>query len=160
MQKGLILSLIVGVLIFASILLLILWRLGVIFKPTPRPMPTPTPTLLEMTGLWARDPGDLVSDETIYDEGYNYIESDNYCKSQDAQFASLDQLKDAYNKGFEYCRWGWLDGEQAGMSMQVANDYCATEGVHTKTYPTNTKLSTYCYGLVPHTTDVGQSIFF
>ncbi|XWV25357.1 putative neurocan core protein [Tupanvirus deep ocean] len=118
--------------------------------PTPPVPPVPpTPTL----GLWARDPG------SGYANGLSYADSLKYCTENNGILATKNQLLTANQKGFEYCAAGWLAGQDAGYVMASSQPGCGVIGFNQWiASDPNSKLSTYCYGIIPSQNDVGKSI--
>ncbi|XWV26618.1 neurocan core protein [Tupanvirus soda lake] len=119
--------------------------------PPMPPMPPSPPT--PKVGLWARDPG------SGYANGMSYADSMKYCVENNGILATKNQLLTANQKGFEYCAAGWLAGQDAGYVMSNSQPGCGIIGFNQ--WPPNdpnAKLSTYCYGVIPSTNDVGKSI--
>ena len=44
---------------------------------------------------------------------YNYEEAKAICKAYDSELATYDQIEDAYNKGANWCSYGWSEGQLA-----------------------------------------------
>ena len=49
----------------------------------------------------------------INDNTYTYNDAKAACKAQDAELATYDQIENAYNKGAEWCSYGWSEGQMA-----------------------------------------------
>jgi hypothetical protein len=49
----------------------------------------------------------------IADNKYRYNDSDALCKAYGAELATYDQVKDAWNKGADWCNYGWIKGQAA-----------------------------------------------
>jgi len=49
----------------------------------------------------------------IADNKYRYNDSDALCKAYGAELATYDQVKDAWNKGADWCNYGWVKGQAA-----------------------------------------------
>jgi hypothetical protein len=49
----------------------------------------------------------------IADNKYKYSDSDALCKAYGAELATYDQVKDAWNKGADWCNYGWVKGQAA-----------------------------------------------
>lgn len=53
----------------------------------------------------------------IYNK-YNYQEAREVCKIYKGRLATKQDLNDAFNKGANWCSWGWLDGQAVGYPVQ------------------------------------------
>ena len=51
---------------------------------------------------------------------YNYEDAQAVCSSFGAKLATYDQIEAAYNKGAEWCNYGWSDGQMAFFPTQKA----------------------------------------
>lgn len=49
---------------------------------------------------------------------YTYDDAQSVCKSFGAQLATYDQVESAYNKGAEWCNYGWSEGQAAYFPTQ------------------------------------------
>ena len=49
---------------------------------------------------------------------YNYEEAKAICKAYDSELATYDQIEDAYNKGANWCSYGWSEGQLALFPTQ------------------------------------------
>jgi NADH:ubiquinone oxidoreductase subunit 3 (subunit A) len=49
---------------------------------------------------------------------YTYLQAQSICSAYDAKLASYDELEDAYNKGAEWCNYGWSEGQMALFPTQ------------------------------------------
>jgi hypothetical protein len=50
---------------------------------------------------------------------YNYDEAQTLCKAYDSRLAKYSELENAYNKGAEWCNYGWSDGQMALFPTQA-----------------------------------------
>jgi hypothetical protein len=50
---------------------------------------------------------------------YNYDEAQTLCKAYDSRLANYSELEKAYNKGAEWCNYGWSDGQMALFPTQA-----------------------------------------
>jgi hypothetical protein len=50
--------------------------------------------------------------------GYTYDEAQLVCAAYGAKLANYDQIEESYNKGGEWCNYGWSDGQQALFPTQ------------------------------------------
>ena len=48
---------------------------------------------------------------------YNYEEAKAICKAYDSELATYDQIEDAYNKGANWCSYGWSEGQLSFISQ-------------------------------------------
>lgn len=51
---------------------------------------------------------------------YTYEDAQSICKSYGARLATYDEIEDAYNKGAEWCSYGWSEGQMAYFPTQKA----------------------------------------
>jgi len=49
---------------------------------------------------------------------YSYSDSEPLCKAFGAELASYDQVKEAWNKGADWCNYGWVKGQAAVFPTQ------------------------------------------
>ena len=49
---------------------------------------------------------------------YNYEEAKAICNAYDSELATYDQIEDAYNKGANWCSYGWSEGQLALFPTQ------------------------------------------
>jgi hypothetical protein len=54
----------------------------------------------------------------VPENNYTYEESKAVCEAYGATLATYDQIEDAYNKGAEWCGYGWSDSQQALFPTQ------------------------------------------
>ena len=50
---------------------------------------------------------------------YTYNEAKDVCKLFNAELASYDQIKKAYEKGADWCNYGWSKGQNAYYPTQL-----------------------------------------
>ena len=100
------------------------------------------------------------SAETYHIQGqFDYSMAKSVCKAYDATLASLSQIKDAYEKGAEWCDYGWSeDGmvlyptqEESWKKYQKGKkDQCGIPGINGGYNPrTRQRLGVNCYGAKP-----------
>jgi hypothetical protein len=96
---------------------------------------------------------------------YTYDDAKSVCSSYGARLATYDEIEQAYNKGGEWCNYGWSDGQMAFFPTQKdtwtvlqrnkahAND-CGRPGVNGG-YMANPyiKFGVNCYGKKPVASD-------
>lgn len=49
---------------------------------------------------------------------YNYEQAKAICKAYDSKLATYDEIEDAYNKGANWCSYGWSEGQLALFPTQ------------------------------------------
>jgi hypothetical protein len=54
----------------------------------------------------------------IADNKYKYSDAEPLCKAYGAELATYDQVKDAWNKGADWCNYGWVKGQAAVFPTQ------------------------------------------
>ena len=116
-----------------------------------------------------KDPKDLTKDptptknagpETYHVQGkFDYSMAKSVCKAYDATLASLTQIKEAYDKGAEWCEYGWSeDGmvlyptqeESWKLYQKEKKDKCGIPGINGGyNSRTRQRLGVNCYGVKP-----------
>ena len=51
-------------------------------------------------------------------DNYTYTDAEPLCKAFGAELATYDQVKDAWNKGADWCNYGWVKGQSAVYPTQ------------------------------------------
>lgn len=98
--------------------------------------------------------------ETYHVQGqFDYSMAKSVCKAYDATLASLTQIKEAYDKGAEWCDYGWSkDGmvlyptqeESWKLYQTEKKDKCGIPGINGGYNPrTRQRLGVNCYGVKP-----------
>lgn len=98
--------------------------------------------------------------ETYHIQGqFDYSMAKSVCKAYDATLASLTQIKEAYDKGAEWCDYGWSeDGmvlyptqeESWKLYQTEKKDKCGIPGINGGYNPrTRQRLGVNCYGVKP-----------
>ena len=54
----------------------------------------------------------------VSENKYTYSDADALCKAFGAELASYDQVKDAWQKGADWCNYGWVKGQAAVYPTQ------------------------------------------
>jgi hypothetical protein len=54
----------------------------------------------------------------VAENKYTYSDADALCKAFGAELASYDQVKDAWEKGADWCNYGWVKGQAAVYPTQ------------------------------------------
>jgi hypothetical protein len=95
---------------------------------------------------------------------YGYEQAQTLCKAYDARLATYDEVENAYNKGGEWCNYGWSEGQMALFPTQkVTFDNlqkikghehdCGRPGVNGGYIANpNVKFGVNCYGYKPKIT--------
>jgi hypothetical protein len=68
----------------------------------------------------------------IAGNSYTYEDAQAICKSYGASLATYDQIEDAYNKGGEWCNYGWSDKQMAFFPTQKSTWLKLQEDPETK----------------------------
>tara|TARA_B100000424_G_scaffold269815_1_gene267607 strand:+ start:571 stop:1533 length:963 start_codon:yes stop_codon:yes gene_type:complete len=100
---------------------------------------------------------------------YSYDEAKAVCKAYNSELASYDQIEDAYNKGAEWCSYGWSKDQLALFptqkvtweNIQKKNGACGNNGNNCGRPGINggfidnpmVKFGVNCYGKKPNATE-------
>ena len=98
--------------------------------------------------------------ETYHVQGqFDYSMAKSVCKAYDATLASLTQIKDAYDKGAEWCDYGWSKDGMVLYPTQESSwklyqdekkDKCGIPGINGGYNPRRgQRLGVNCYGVKP-----------
>jgi len=69
------------------------------------------------------EPEKPTTNEEVFNIGnnkYTYEDAQSICKSYGARLATYDEIETAYNKGAEWCSYGWSEGQMAYFPTQKA----------------------------------------
>jgi len=125
-------------------------------RSQPEPEPTPVP----------------VDKREVFNVGnnkYNYQEAQAICKAYGAELATYDQIEDAYNKGAEWCNYGWSANQMAFFPTQKQTwqklqsserhkNNCGRPGVNGGYMGNpNLKFGVNCFGTKPVASDNDKS---
>ena len=92
---------------------------------------------------------------------YNYEEAQAVCKAYNSRLATLDELKDSYSNGANWCNYGWSDEQMALYPTQIdywetlqadpiTQNQCGIPGVNGGYYKNEyTEFGANCYGQKP-----------
>ena len=95
---------------------------------------------------------------------YTYKDAQALCKAFDAQLATAEQVEQAYQKGADWCAYGWSDGQMALFPTQPETWQrlqkmpgherdCGRPGVNGGFFPdAGTRLGVNCFGKKPRIT--------
>jgi hypothetical protein len=108
--------------------------------------------------------GPLVGSEVFHigDSQFTYDEASAVCAAYGSQLATLEQILEAYNKGAEWCSYGWSAGGMALYPTQKATwdelqreidpgkrTACGRPGVNGGYFDPLTKFGVNCFGFKP-----------
>jgi len=74
------------------------------------PSPSPSPSVIQMVEN-VLPGGDEVFN--ISSNKYTYYDAEPLCKALGAELATYDQVKEAWEKGADWCNYGWVKGQMA-----------------------------------------------
>jgi hypothetical protein len=96
---------------------------------------------------------------------YTYYDAEPLCKALGAELATYDQVKAAWERGADWCNYGWVKGQMAVYPTQQKTydalqegpaeeqGTCGTVGVNGGTFDNpELKYGVNCYGKKPHQT--------
>ena len=101
---------------------------------------------------------------------YNYNDADTLCKAYGSRLATYDEVENAYQKGGEWCNYGWSDGQMALFPTQknTFNNLqnikghehdCGRPGVNGGYIANpNVKFGVNCFGYKPKMTDEEEEL--
>lgn len=102
----------------------------------------------------------------IVQDKYTYSDAEPLCKAFGAELATYDQVKEAWNKGADWCNYGWVKGQaaiyptqeetykklQAGPESQRGS--CGIPGINGGYFDNpELRFGVNCYGVKPSETD-------
>ena len=105
----------------------------------------------------------------IAQDAYTYSDAEPLCKAYGAELATYDQVKDAWNKGADWCNYGWIKGQtavyptqketynklQAGPEEQRGS--CGVPGVNGGYFDNpDMRFGVNCYGTRPDSTEADE----
>ncbi|MHC4718314.1 MAG: hypothetical protein ACYS5V_15185, partial [Planctomycetota bacterium] len=108
----------------------------------------------------APKPNPLIGEKEVFnisDQKYTFEQAKCKCKAYGAELASYDQIVKAYNKGAEWCNYGWSKGKQAYYPSQDDCSHkdgdkkkkCGKPGINGGKFPEKMKFGANCYGIKP-----------
>lgn len=74
--------------------------------------PIPEPSAIEKILPGKKEVFNIAQDK------YTYTDAEPLCKAFGAELATYDQVKDAWNKGADWCNYGWIKGQSAVYPTQ------------------------------------------
>jgi hypothetical protein len=108
---------------------------------------------------------DTGGSQTYHVKGqFDYKTSSTICKAYGAKLATLDQVKDAYHKGGEWCEYGWSEDQMVLYPTQKSSwekyqetdhkEQCGIPGINGGyNIRANQKLGVNCFGKKPEGVD-------
>jgi len=100
---------------------------------------------------------------------YKYSDAEPLCKAFGAELATYDQVKEAWNKGADWCNYGWVKGQAAVYPTQQASydklqagpegqrGACGVPGINGGYFDNpELRFGVNCYGAKPTENDVDQ----
>lgn len=87
--------------------------------PPPAPVPSPNseePPQNEMNAPASSIINKIMPGTEVFNissNKYTYNDAEPLCKALGAELATYDQVKDAWNKGADWCNYGWVKGQMA-----------------------------------------------
>ena len=102
---------------------------------------------------------------------YTYEDAQNICSAYGARMATYDDIEDAYNKGAEWCNYGWSESQMAYFPTQKSTwntlqkserhkNNCGRPGVNGGYMANpNIKFGVNCFGKKPVPNDADKSRF-
>jgi hypothetical protein len=109
--------------------------LDLLFDAWINSMRSPTPASTEVVQAVPKStcPGQTPAPEgevfNIRNNMYTYDEAREVCSLYGAKLATYDQIEDAYNKGGEWCNYGWSEGQMALFPTQKSTWDALQKGV-------------------------------
>lgn len=98
----------------------------------------------------------------ISNQDYTYDQAQCKCASYGSKLATYEQLVEAYNKGADWCSYGWMEGQRAYYPTQKCSwdklqtgpaelkNACGAPGVNGGFFAnSNMKFGATCYGVKP-----------
>lgn len=106
---------------------------------------------------------EILDDKEVFligNQDYNYQQAQKKCQAYGAELATKNQIINAYNKGADYCLYGWAKGQQAFYPTQLKTFEkmyntkqryaCGLPGVNGGYFENpNLKFGATCYGVKP-----------
>lgn len=136
-------------------------ELDITYRPTP--VPTASPSTANGTEQPAREVRSPLN-EVFYVSNniFTYDQAPAVCKAYGAELADYSQVENAYNRGAEWCGYGWTSGgvalfptqEETWRKLQLEVDpskriACGRPGINGGYFDPATKFGVNCYGKRP-----------
>jgi hypothetical protein len=130
---------------------------------TYRPTPTPTGSVTTANGT-PQTSAEARLPEVFYVSNniFSYDQAPSVCKAYGGELATYSQVEDAYNRGAEWCGYGWTSGgmalfptqEETWRKLQLEvqpskRTACGRPGINGGYFDPLTKFGVNCYGIRP-----------
>jgi len=101
---------------------------------------------------------------------YSYDDAKLMCKAMNSELATYDQVESAYNRGAEWCNYGWSEGQMALFPIQKKTydklqqvegheHDCGRPGINGGYFDdSNIKFGVNCYGVKPEINEPSEKI--
>ena len=101
---------------------------------------------------------------------YSYDDARLMCKAMNSELATYDQIESAYNKGAEWCNYGWSEGQMALFPIQKKTydklqqvegheHDCGRPGINGGYFEdSNIKFGVNCYGVKPEINEPSEKL--
>jgi hypothetical protein len=101
---------------------------------------------------------------------YSYDDARLMCKAMNSELATYDQVESAYNRGAEWCNYGWSEGQMALFPIQKKTynklqqvegheHDCGRPGINGGYFDdSNIKFGVNCYGVKPEINDPSEKL--
>lgn len=115
---------------------------------------------------------DMKSPQEVYNISSNifsYEEADSVCRAFDSKLATYEQIRDAHEKGADWCNYGWSEGKMALYPTQQKtweklqegpeelHGACGIPGVNGGHFDNgDLRFGVNCYGIKPEQRDVDR----
>jgi|UniRef100_A0A6C0IQJ9 hypothetical protein len=113
-----------GLFIFLIMINGIQYTMGINIKTALSKIFSPKPEIdISVDGIKTKnvEPEEEVNPDEVFHIGgnkYNYKEANAICKAYNSELASYSQIEDSYNKGGEWCSYGWSKDQMALFPTQ------------------------------------------
>ena len=138
----------------------------VILPPSPSLFPENKP--IDQSAVGQMIPGKKEVFNIAQDK-YTYTDAEPLCKAFGAELATYDQVKEAWNKGADWCNYGWIKGQAAVFPTQQETYNklqagpeeermaCGTPGVNGGYFDNpELRMGVNCYGSKPSENDISK----
>ena len=125
--------------------------------------PVPEPSAIEKILPSKKEVFNIAQDK------YTYTDAEPLCKAFGAELATYDQVKEAWNKGADWCNYGWIKGQSAvyptqqstyekiQMGPEEQRMSCGTPGVNGGYFDNpELRFGVNCYGSKPSQTNADE----
>jgi hypothetical protein len=101
---------------------------------------------------------------------YSYDDAKLMCKAMNSELATYDQVETAYNRGAEWCNYGWSEGQMALFPIQKKTydklqkvegheHDCGRPGINGGYFEdSNIKFGVNCYGVKPEINEPSEKL--